>query len=154
MVTIFNKNFTLASLKQRLLAFFLDVLILILYSYIAGIVFGKRKYNMLGEPDGYSFQGASMIFLFIGILILFPTIEGLTGQTIGKKIVGIKVVETKYGKPTLIGSYIRFITAPFEIFIFFVGYIIAYNNKKRKRIGDFLANTVVVVKTKEDLSGI
>jgi len=91
-------------------------------------------------------------FLFILImlplwLVYFVLQEGLWGQTIGKRITKIKVVKTNGEKAgwlkVLLRNLFRFIDvlgpAPY-----IVGMISIMVSKKRQRIGDIVAKTIIV----------
>lgn len=146
--TKFNQNAEkkIAPIKSRFFSLIIDGVVLAAYGYLAGMLFGKKEYTESGDFGGYSFYGYKAWIFAIGLFLLFPILEGLTGQTIGKQIVGIEIVSKKTGKHTVIGSIIRHLFSPFEIFIFFFGYIIASANQYKQRIGDFVAGTIVVIK--------
>ncbi len=82
----------------------------------------------------------------IGWFFLIPFSEGRTGQTLGKRALGIRVLKQN-GEPANIGlSFVRHLFDGIDCF-FLVGLIIASTNKERKRIGDLVAGTYVVEKT-------
>lgn len=142
----FDDKFALSPIKFRILAFFIDGVIFTLYAYFAGISFGSENHDSEGRITGYSFRGIYMLLFSLGILLLFPVLEGFTGKTIGKRIVGIEVVNKRTQKHSLLGSFIRHLFSFLDIFFFFMGYIIAENNRNKQRIGDMVANTIVIKK--------
>jgi hypothetical protein len=72
-------------------------------------------------------------------------LEGLFGATIGKAIVGVRVLKRDGSacglKPSLIRNLLRIVDG---IAIYLVGFIVAIFSKMRRRIGDYAAGTVVV----------
>lgn len=69
--------------------------------------------------------------------------EGETGQTIGKKMLGIKVIQQN-GDPSTVGtSFVRHLFDCIDFFVL-IGIIIALTNVNKARIGDLVAKTYVV----------
>ena len=75
-------------------------------------------------------------------LFLWPISEGIWGQTIGKRILDLKVVTNEF-KPIGIGQASVDFSRIYRLYVF-DRIIIAANNKQNKRIGDLAANTIVV----------
>ena len=72
----------------------------------------------------------------------------MNGQSIGKKIIGIKVIGENGGRPALHQYLIRWLTRPFDFFFFgLVGLLTVVLSKKNQRLGDMAAGTLVI-KTK------
>lgn len=95
-----------------------------------------------GKSLGIEQEVASLISLSIAVsYFLFS--DGLpNGQSIGKKALGISVISSKTGKScTIIQSFFRNMLTPI------IGSIDAVFilGKKRQRLGDKLARTIVVV---------
>ncbi|MBU4502992.1 MAG: RDD family protein [Nanoarchaeota archaeon] len=85
-----------------------------------------------------------------GIVILFSyyvLLEGPAGkgQTLGKKVMGIKVT-TEDGKvPSYEKSAIRTLLRPIDGFLMYLpGTIVIFATKKDQRLGDIAAKTIVV----------
>ena len=70
--------------------------------------------------------------------------EGLTGKTIGKRIVRIKVVKEDTSEGSASSSIIRHLFDIIDMF-FLVGIFVAAASEKKQRIGDLVAKTIVVV---------
>jgi uncharacterized RDD family membrane protein YckC len=81
------------------------------------------------------------------MLILRPISEFLFGQTVGKIIVKLKVLNQDYKPINLFQAFIRFTFLFIEV-AFFIGVIVALLNEKGRRIGDNIAKTLVVKITK------
>ena len=73
--------------------------------------------------------------------------EGLLGWTPGKKIFGIRVIDERTGrKPGLFRAFLRTLLRPLDDpFGFYLpGWLVAMLSERRKRLGDWVAGTVVV----------
>lgn len=134
----------LADFKKRAFAAFIDYFLFISFDFIFLVQFGKHSTNSDGRPIVEAEGFLAYIPLIIWF-ITFPVVESIEGKTLGKKIMRIKVVRED-------GSNINFFTS-FQRRIFdFVDFlllglpaiIVSRNNKRRKRIGDWVARTIVV----------
>lgn len=128
-----------ANVGYRILAFLIDFFIFFLITMVFGIFFGEPN----EDGTGFHFSGLPALVMFLVAFGLWPISEGITGQTIGKRIFNIKVVNTNY-KPIGIGqAFGRFFLGIVD-YMLLIGIIIALINKKNQRIGDMVANTIVV----------
>jgi uncharacterized RDD family membrane protein YckC len=140
-------NFTAASIGHRILAFGLDLLIIIAYLISA---FALLTYSGLSQilagMDGWS-QMAVQSILFLPVMfysLLFETF--FEGQSLGKKLVRIKVVKIE-GYQASFGDYlIRWLFRLVDIVISsgVIGFISIIMNKKAQRLGDMAAGTSVI----------
>ncbi|WCO00233.1 RDD family protein [Psychroserpens ponticola] len=138
----FENKFPVASIGYRILAFLIDFAIFWIIMMVVGMFFGTPH----EEGIGYSLNGFPAFLMMLLGLFLWPISEGVFGQTIGKRLLNIKVVNGNL-KPIGIGqAFVRFFLA-FIDYMFLIGLIIAATNKQNKRIGDLVANTIVI-KTK------
>jgi uncharacterized RDD family membrane protein YckC len=80
--------------------------------------------------------------MLIGVF-LWPVSEGIWGKTLGKRALGLEVVNDKYEPLTLGQAFGRFFLGFADSF-FLVGLIVAAVNKQNKRIGDLAAGTLVI----------
>lgn len=158
-------DFEVAPLHKRILAYLVDLLILIVYSW------GIRKfmYGFFDIPIN-TFWGTNFGYdiAFVSIpMLLYPLICELSmhGQSFGKKLLGIRVMSIEGGEPTVSQYLLRWATRFFEwplVFgfvlpnfylvyqLFFVGFfgvfvvVIIAITKSNQRLGDLGAGTVVV----------
>ena len=174
--TAFNIDleFEIAEFHKRLLAYLIDFTLLLIYLML-------MKYLLHGNMDsnmefitGVDPQKKATDLLAISIpMMLYSLLTELwmNGQTVGKKILQIRVISLDGGEPTL-GQYIyRWIVKFFE-WPFFFGYMVGTKEsillfsfvtallgivvviiiavtEKSQRLGDLIAGTVVVnTKTK------
>ena len=162
--TAFNIDleFEIAPFHKRLLAYLIDFGLLLIYLY-------GMKYMMYDELIMNFDANVGLDILIISLPMLlysFLTELWLNGQTIGKKIMAIRVISLQGGEPTFGQYLLRWITKFFE-WPFLFGYIafsnsnvIAYSfttglfgiavviiiavSKKNQRLGDMAAGTVIV----------
>lgn len=130
----------IAKKRERIVGFLVDFIIYLLIFLLFLFLWGKPN----NEETGYSVTGFPAFFLFVIGILLWPISESIFGQTIGKRIVGIRVLNNKNFKHLSFSqAFIRFIFGYFDAFLF-VGLIVASTNKENKRIGDYVAKTVVI----------
>ncbi|MFP8955967.1 RDD family protein [Natrialbaceae archaeon A-CW3] len=122
---------------QRLLAFVLDSIIL---SMIAIVVF--VPFALLG--DAGFFLGTMVIFA-ISIVYAF-LLEGLYGYTPGKQLMGLVVVKSDGSNCTVGASVVRNLLLIIDQlpFAYLIGLALLFVTEDTQRVGDLVADTVVV----------
>jgi len=138
-----NLNYTIVSIGERIVAFFIDVFILYLYYFLV---------NLVGEAIGYIYSDSwtqrgivaliSLPAMFYSLLmhIIF------NGKTVGKMFMKMRVVKVD-GSPVHWSNYlIRWILRLVDIWIFLgsIGILTILFSEKRQRLGDAAAGTVVI----------
>lgn len=154
-------EYELASAGLRMLATIIDFAAFAIYFIVVVMVFS------LSDP--FSGNVGTMTFFWLLIIklpwILYnPIIEYLTlGQSLGKYIVGIRVVSTLGERPGLREVFTRWIfkgdfiwiAADIFVLIWFimglVGVLVVSVSKHKQRMGDVMAGTVVI-KNKSSVS--
>lgn len=129
----------IAKKRTRIGAFLIDIFIFWSIAMIVGIFYGKPH----EEGIGYSLNGLPALAMFLVGFFLWPISEGIWGQTIGKRLLNLKVVTDDFQPIGMGQAFGRFILG-FLDYIFLIGLIIAATNKQNKRIGDMAAKTIVV----------
>jgi uncharacterized RDD family membrane protein YckC len=147
-------EYELASVGQRAAAALIDFLAFVVYFVILILAFGAN--NMWGASIG------TMEFFFLLLIktpfILYnPVIEYISqGQSLGKYILGIRVVTLSGERPGLKEVLTRWlfkgdfiwISADMLVLFWFgigiIGSIFAGTSERRQRMGDSMANTVVI----------
>jgi uncharacterized RDD family membrane protein YckC len=158
-----NIDFELAGIDKRLLAWLIDLVVRIVYIWIAAGLFRPQF-----EEDAFYVLWSFCISLPVAFyFLLFELL--MNGQTPGKKIFGIKVISLNGYKPTHIQYLNRWILRSIDtglltlagmlilfrhwfgglysiIFLLsnLISLIYILNSKKEQRIGDVIANTVVI----------
>jgi uncharacterized RDD family membrane protein YckC len=80
-------------------------------------------------------------------ILYFTYFEGTAGQTPGKQLLGIKVIDEVTQKPVEMGrAFIRNLLRIIDELplLYIIGIILVEVEPKKKRLGDMLANTIVV----------
>lgn len=142
-------EYTLADLGSRTAAAVIDFLIisgilLVMIVIPLIIVYNTTQIQLFDEYYGWVL-GISLIvsaLIYYGYFIILEMT--MNGMTPGKKVLGIRTIRNN-GQPVSIKhSAIRNL---FKILIDIsgVGAVLIYINKERKRIGDMLASTIVVM---------
>ena len=131
-------HYPLASVGDRILAYLLDQIILIVYSIAVGVLL----YNL--DVDQWWVWSLIIGLPWLFYSLLFEIF--MNGQSPGKSVMNIKVIRLN-GTPPTIGDYIlrwifRFID--FWIFSGAVALILIAVGGKGQRLGDVVAGTTVV----------
>lgn len=122
-------------LGDRILAFLLDQLVVLVIAVVFGVALG----GLLRSEAG----------VFLGVLlVLFSyhfVCEGLWGQTPGKRVLDLVVVD-RYGNHIGLGtSFVRnFLRVIDGLFYWVVGLVAMLLSDRNQRVGDRAAGTVVV----------
>jgi uncharacterized RDD family membrane protein YckC len=149
--------FPISPFHRRMFAWIIDTLLLFLY----GLLCQKLAYRFEGERPG----NTEWLWVLIGlpVLLYYPLMEILTnGQTVGKKLLGIRVITLEGGQATVSQYLLRWLfrTADFPVWIFaaiftgalpwyssvltFSGMACVIMSAKSQRIGDMVAGTIVI----------
>jgi uncharacterized RDD family membrane protein YckC len=143
-----NINFTAASVGSRMLASLLDLIIKAAYGIVVFYIFfyWLGVNDALDGMDNWSRIAIILVFYF-PVLIYSVTLESIfEGQTIGKKLIKIKVVKID-GYQAGFGDYlIRWLFRIIENNMFFglIGLITMIVSKKVQRLGDMAAGTAII----------
>lgn len=139
----------IAKKRSRVAAVIIDTLILFLIGCIYGYFFGNPdddstiQFHCYIGSVGFRVAGLRAVIWYMIVVCLIPLQEGLTGKTLGKRIIGIRVVKDDYSPATVVNTIVRHLFDFVDVFLL-AGLIVAACNWKNKRIGDFVAQTVVV----------
>ena len=133
----------LAQKSTRAFAALIDFIILMLGCYLIAH-FSGQTYSEDGQI-GFNLTGMPAFIALLFAFLLLPIIEGLTGQTLGKRIFKIQVVKNDFTKVSLGASIVRHLFDAIDCFLL-IGLIVASTNPNKQRSGDLVAKTFVVVK--------
>ena len=162
--TAFNIDleFEIAEFHKRLLAYIIDFALLLIFLF-------SMKYVLYNEFLFHLEESVGMDILIISLpMLLYSLLTELwfNGQTLGKRIMAIRVISLEGGEPTFgqfllrwitrffewpfFFGYIAFSTANIMVYVFVTGMlgiavvIIISVANKNQRLGDMIAGTVVV----------
>ena len=147
-----NSKIILAKWTDRFLAWLIDFIIVSTISTsIIFLSFGTIYYEF--DETGLWAENTQYIPASILFFVYWTVLEYKTGQTIGKKILNLRVMNLKGEKPSLQGillsSFGKSFLLPIDVII---GWILT--NEKRQRIFNKLGDTLIIkIKESEDNSG-
>ncbi|SNR15110.1 RDD family protein [Tenacibaculum jejuense] len=130
----------IAEIHTRVFAFILDFLFFFMIGKAIGLLSGTDHSTVILSLN----LSGVFILLFLGIgVFLWPVSEGLYGQTIGKRLLDIKVIANKDKSMHIGRAFVRFLLG-FVDLIFLLGIVVAIFDKRNNRLGDILADTSVI----------
>lgn len=172
--TTFNIDleFEVPEFYRRLLAWLIDVLILFFYIKIAIAIYESIAYsgNTFSEDHWYNMWFFSML-IWMPVFIYHPVCEiTMNGQSFGKKIMGIRVVNENGGRPSISQFLIRWLIRTADIMVIIIilfnalifldrqllwaligsvlllvtDVVLVVSGKKAQRLGDILAKTILI----------
>lgn len=148
-----GSNIILAKWTDRFFAWLIDFIIISSIStLIIFALFGTIYYEI--DDDGLWAENTQYIPTSILFFVYWTILEYKTGQTIGKKALGLKVMRVNGFeldlKGSLLGSFGKSFLLPIDVVL---GMILT--NQKRQRIFNRLGDTVVVkIKDEKDESNV
>ncbi|SFD19897.1 RDD family protein [Algibacter pectinivorans] len=132
-------TFNAAGAGERLLAFVIDTAIKIGYMLVLNWTFGAFD-NM----DQWSQIAINTVLSFPVMLYTLVLESVLQGQTIGKRILKIRVVKIDGYQASFSDYVVRWFFRIVDVYIFGLGFFVMLFNKKGQRIGDMAAGTAVI----------
>ena len=170
-------EFEIPEFYKRLISLLIDVVIEYFYIRIAAQI-----YKTIAENAGWETTQTIGLLLFLPILFYHPVMEiTMNGQSIGKKITGIRVVNEVGGRPSISQFLIRWLLRISDLWIAFLlilvvsdsefgrnveftfmiiaaaaflitDIVLVVSSRKSQRIGDLLARTILIsVRTKGNI---
>jgi uncharacterized RDD family membrane protein YckC len=166
-----NIKFTVATVFQRLLAFIVDNVLKFAYLYFAAQLFDLSSLESSLNGDGWTIKAVEVLFLLpITFYSLYSEIL-MDGQTLGKRLLKIKVINIDGFKPTVTDYIMRWFlrVVDFNLFLLLfiyvaslglndqysllimifiigkmVGFFLILFTTNNQRFGDMIANTIVI----------
>ncbi len=140
-----------ASLGSRIVAILLDHLILVIFAAVIALPLGlgSALFSLPARGPAGLMRGAVLAPLgalhFLLWLLYFTYFESSSGQTLGKRIMGIKVVKESGEQLTPIDAFIRTILRIIDGFaVYLLGFILVLVSAKKQRLGDMAVGSIVV----------
>lgn len=151
-------NFVLAGLMSRFLALLIDTVLSLIITYAMFIVvlllsalLSIGGSAVAGAGVGQQLFGVGIAAQFViwflvdwGYMVLLET--AWSGQTVGKKVMGLRVIQDTGVRVGVYQSLLRNLVRPLDKLpvFYFVGGVAALFSSTQQRVGDLLAGTIVV----------
>ena len=124
----------------RAVAVIIDTILLFVVAYAIALATG----GVTGT--GFQLTGGPMFIWLAIAMAYYIVLEAQFGATIGKRIVGLKVVKLEGGGPidwqtSIVRNLLRLVDG---FFFYLVGAIIVWTSNRKQRLGDRVAATVIV----------
>ena len=128
---------------RRAVAIIIDSILLMILGWALALVMGSTS------GAGFNLEGAPALLWFLIAMAYYVVMEVTSGGTIGKKVMGLKVVKADGGgaiswQASIIRNLLRIVDG---LFFYLVGAIVIWVSKSRQRLGDMAAKTLVVRST-------
>jgi uncharacterized RDD family membrane protein YckC len=129
----------------RIVAAFIDIISLFIVFVIMAALFGDAGSNESEDGFNLNLEGGPALIYFIIVFGYYFLLETVGGQTLGKKLMGLKVVAVD-GRLTpakvIVRTLLRIIDALPAFYL--LGVILVAVSSKNQRLGDMAAGTLVV----------
>src|SRR5688572_7904699 len=174
--TSFNIDveFEIPEFYRRLIALLIDILVQYCYMRIAFEIYKSvgRNSDFTDADTSYNLEAVGLI-LFLPLFVYHVVLEiTMNGQSIGKKIMGLRVVNENGGRPSISQFLIRWLLRVSDVWIvaliiilasapdfrnpettfiilgalgfLITDVILVVSSKKSQRVGDILARTILI----------
>ena len=124
----------------RAVAAIIDTALLFIVGYLIASVTGGTS------AQGFQLSGGPFFIWLVIALAYYIVMEAQSGVTLGKRLIGLKVVKLEGGAPldwqaSIVRNVLRLVDG---LFFYLVGAIVVWTSDKKQRLGDKVAATVVV----------
>ena len=132
-------QYALASVRDRILSFFIDMVVLGVCLLLIGLLLSIVVSEM------YEYV---VYFLMIPLFLFYSLAQELllNGQSIGKRLMSLKVVKLTGTEPTMSDYFIRWAFRFIDIWFSLgsIAVMLISSTDRQQRLGDLLANTAVI----------
>ncbi|MDX1994507.1 MAG: RDD family protein [bacterium] len=132
-----TRSYELADIGERFIALFLD-------SMLVGIVGG-----FFGAASNW--WGAGIVGFLVGALYQWYCLTQRNGQTLGKQLMGLRVIKTDGSAINDAEAVLRFVGYYINSAILMLGWIWALFDKENRGWHDLIANTYVIKVRSENI---
>ncbi|TXK80997.1 RDD family protein [Paenibacillus sp. N3.4] len=147
-------QFQTAGIGSRAIAHLLDTLLLFIFNVILFLfaLVVSRLYvgNWLPEMADYLIAIAIILFVLLNLGYFICTEAYMGGQTPGKKMMGLRVLQNNGQSATLLSILIRNLFRLLDMLpsAYFLGAVFIFFSARDKRVGDMVAGTIVIIETR------
>ena len=130
-------------LDRRIAAGLIDFLVLFLIFVVVALVFGDAS---AGDSQASArLEGAPALLVLLAMLLYYGVSEATSGQTVGKRLMKIRVVGIDGERAGPVQIALRTILRLIDGIAFYLVGVIAIlaTGKRRQRLGDMAARTTV-----------
>jgi uncharacterized RDD family membrane protein YckC len=129
-----------AGVGIRAVATIIDTAILFVIGYVLALFTGGTT------TEGFQLTGGPFFVWLLIALAYYIAMEHRAGATAGKRLTGLKVTRMDGSSPidlnaAIIRNVLRLVDG---LFFYLVGAIFVWTSEKKQRLGDRVANTIVV----------
>lgn len=172
--TSFNIDveFEIPEFYRRLIALLIDILVLYFYLRIAAEIYTSiaRGSNLFDLDTNFNLHALYMVLFILPVLIYHVVLEiTMNGQSVGKKIMALRVVNENGGRASISQFMIRWLLRDvwflllliiglngvfqsaesafillFALLFFVAEIVLVVSSKKSQRLGDILAHTILI----------
>jgi uncharacterized RDD family membrane protein YckC len=129
----------------RIAAALIDFVLFAVLFFIMAVLLGDSSSGDNANGFSVSLNDAPFILYILILLGYYFGLESLRGQTVGKIVMGLRVVPIEgelTAQKVLIRTLLRIVDA--LPFFYVVGFIVMVTSARKQRIGDMAAGTLVV----------
>ena len=141
-------NFNYAGFWRRFLASFLDGIILMVVNLLIGVVTGLVLGLTGVDSNSTVYTMVMSVINILNYLVMFSYYVyfiGSRGQTVGKMIMGIKVMKFDGSNPSYVSAFLREVVGKLlSSIVLLLGYLWMLWDSKKQTWHDKIAGTVVV----------
>lgn len=140
-------NFTAANVGQRIFAQLIDFVVILIYYFTINYVLALLGIeNAIRNMDQWSITAIYAIAFLPAMCYSLIMESVFEGQTLGKKLLKIKVIKIDGYQATFVDYLIRWMFRIVEVVFMFgiIGLITLASSKKSQRLGDIVAGTSVI----------
>jgi uncharacterized RDD family membrane protein YckC len=133
-------------LGRRIGAFVIDAILLTIVFVVIGVASGGGKASH-GHAAVHLDTSATLAWI-AAMYAYYFVCEATTGQTLGKKLLGVRVAKLDGAKagpgPVLVRTVLRLVDALPILYVVGLISVLATGRERRQRVGDLAAGTTVV----------
>lgn len=133
-----------ASIVERMGAFAIDFVLIMGYGYLASVIIDLSGYSFSTNP--WEFSAISSVLMLPAAFYSLVAESLMQGQTVGKRILKIRVLKIDGYQASFADFFIRWLFALVEVALFLgsAALISIISSKYSQRLGDFAAGTAVI----------